>query len=251
MGKRINNIKQNFEKILNGEITIQYGSSLRRQILQNKTFEYKCNKCGIKEWNDEKITLEIEHKDGNNYNNKKENLEFLCPNCHSQTKTYKRKKTLISNTPKPQIPDGVIIKELEIGNNLNQTLLRLKLSNSGGNYRRLKNIIKTYNLEEIVNKVKREEQKKNELEKQLINENIIKTLKGELKFIAKNEKIIKISNFEKNKNRIQLIKDSDIDFNLSGWGKKLGGLFNMSPFGAMNWMKKELPEFYKNCFKHN
>lgn len=50
-----------------------------------------CNKCGLFEWLGLPITLEIEHKDGNSQNNAESNLECLCPNCHSQTPTYKAK----------------------------------------------------------------------------------------------------------------------------------------------------------------
>jgi len=56
-----------------------------------KKFENKCCKCGIDSWMNEPISLEIEHKDGDSSNNKEENLELLCPNCHSQTPTYKSK----------------------------------------------------------------------------------------------------------------------------------------------------------------
>jgi predicted RNA-binding Zn-ribbon protein involved in translation (DUF1610 family) len=49
---------------------------------------YKCNKCGVSHWNDKFIRLHIEHKNGNSRDNRIENLEFLCPNCHSQTETY-------------------------------------------------------------------------------------------------------------------------------------------------------------------
>ena len=47
-------------------------------------FEYKCNLCGIDSWNDQQLVLEIDHVDGQYWNNTKENLQFLCPNCHSQ-----------------------------------------------------------------------------------------------------------------------------------------------------------------------
>jgi 5-methylcytosine-specific restriction endonuclease McrA len=50
---------------------------------------YKCSNCGISEWNNSKIVLEIEHSDGNSTNNDSTNLKFLCPNCHSQTPTFK------------------------------------------------------------------------------------------------------------------------------------------------------------------
>ena len=50
---------------------------------------YKCNNCGIDKWNEKPLSLDIEHKDGNSTNNAPLNLELLCPNCHSQTSTYK------------------------------------------------------------------------------------------------------------------------------------------------------------------
>ena len=52
---------------------------------------YKCELCGWGEINPYtgKIPLEIHHKDGNWKNNKEENLQVLCPNCHSLTETYK------------------------------------------------------------------------------------------------------------------------------------------------------------------
>lgn len=52
---------------------------------------YKCELCG---WGEENtythtIPLEIHHIDGDYTNNKEENLQVLCPNCHSLTETYK------------------------------------------------------------------------------------------------------------------------------------------------------------------
>jgi len=50
-----------------------------------------CWECGITQWNGKEIVLELEHIDGNSTNNKEENLSLLCPNCHSQTQTYKNR----------------------------------------------------------------------------------------------------------------------------------------------------------------
>jgi hypothetical protein len=55
---------------------------------------YKCYKCGIDSWNDEPIELQLEHINGNHFDNRLENLTLLCPNCHSQTKTFCRKKII-------------------------------------------------------------------------------------------------------------------------------------------------------------
>lgn len=52
---------------------------------------YECQECGISKWNDKDITLDLEHIDGNSMNNSFMNLTLLCPNCHSQTPTYKSK----------------------------------------------------------------------------------------------------------------------------------------------------------------
>ena len=48
-----------------------------------------CNRCKIVDCNNEQVTFELEHKDGNRNNNFRENLEVLCPNCHSQTTTWR------------------------------------------------------------------------------------------------------------------------------------------------------------------
>lgn len=54
--------------------------------------EYKCEECGLTEWNNKKISLELHHIDGDRTNNIIENLQLLCPNCHSQTKNFRSKK---------------------------------------------------------------------------------------------------------------------------------------------------------------
>lgn len=56
-----------------------------------EVFGNKCSRCGIDNWNDEELIFELEHKDGNSDNNSKKNVCLLCPNCHSQTPTYKSK----------------------------------------------------------------------------------------------------------------------------------------------------------------
>jgi len=52
-------------------------------------FGNKCSVCGIESWNNKPIVFDLDHIDGNSDNNSKENVRLICPNCHSQTETYK------------------------------------------------------------------------------------------------------------------------------------------------------------------
>lgn len=63
-------------------------NNLRRYIINNNILPYRCAICGISEWNDKTLSLELDHINGVNNDNRLENLRFLCPNCHSQTTTY-------------------------------------------------------------------------------------------------------------------------------------------------------------------
>ena len=53
--------------------------------------KYKCIECGNKGfWRGKKIKLQVNHKNGNWKDNRKENLEFLCPNCHAATENWSK-----------------------------------------------------------------------------------------------------------------------------------------------------------------
>lgn len=67
-------------------------SHLIRALIDTDT-AYECSECGIVgEYNGKPLVLHVDHIDGDFRNNLKENLRFLCPNCHSQTSTYCRKR---------------------------------------------------------------------------------------------------------------------------------------------------------------
>lgn len=61
---------------------------LRRYILINNLLSYQCSQCGITTWQNKTLSLDLDHINGINNDNRIENLRFLCPNCHSQTTTY-------------------------------------------------------------------------------------------------------------------------------------------------------------------
>lgn len=57
--------------------------TLKLKLIRENIKEEKCEICGLSEWQGIKIPLELHHKDCNHYNNDLDNLQILCPNCHS------------------------------------------------------------------------------------------------------------------------------------------------------------------------
>ncbi len=62
----------------------------RRRVLaeQNDT----CLRCEINEWMGEQLVLELDHINGDHNDNQRDNLRYLCLNCHSLTPTYRNRK---------------------------------------------------------------------------------------------------------------------------------------------------------------
>jgi hypothetical protein len=60
---------------------------------------HRCEDCKGETWKENKIPLQMHHKDGNPINDVRENLMLLCPNCHTFTDTFCGKNTLNKNKP--------------------------------------------------------------------------------------------------------------------------------------------------------
>lgn len=126
-------------KLLNEEYESLSLSRLKKRIILEKG--YFCNICNISEWNNNSITLDLDHIDGDNKNNQIKNLRLLCPNCHSQTDTYKGR-----NIKKDKKIDKKLLLDLLIENNFNfhKSLLEIGVAPKGGNYKICHKLKKIY-----------------------------------------------------------------------------------------------------------
>lgn len=98
----------------------------------------KCSHCGINEWMGKPISLEVDHIDGDRKNNTRNNLEALCPNCHSQTATWRGRNM---SCGKKKVADELLRAAIEANDgNIRQALLSVGLAAKGGNYARAKKL---------------------------------------------------------------------------------------------------------------
>lgn len=118
--------------ILKSNYTDLSFESLRYRILYEQN--EKCNRCGLDEWMNTPLVLELEHKDGNHYNNERSNLEMLCPNCHSLTSTWRGRN---KKERKMRVSDESLLESLLLNEwNFRQSLILVGLAAKGGNYNR-------------------------------------------------------------------------------------------------------------------
>lgn len=122
------------KEILEAEYDTLSFERLKKRILLEQDNE--CNVCGLREWRGKPLTLELEHKDGNNQNNKRENLECLCPNCHSLTDTWRGRNK--KPTRRKKIKDEELVEAFIETGNIRQALLKVGLAAKGANYGRVK-----------------------------------------------------------------------------------------------------------------
>ena len=100
---KLNNVRK--EDILKENCKHQR-TVLRRYVIKNNLIPYKCAICGCTEWQGKTLSLELDHINGINNDNRLENLRFLCPNCHSQTSTYGSRNQQV-NSSEYDIPDDL------------------------------------------------------------------------------------------------------------------------------------------------
>ena len=132
--RSIENHRKNLVQNLSFE---KLGYHLRKQIVLEDQGA-ACLRCGLDTWLDNPIILELDHIDGNRNNNVRNNLRCLCPNCHSQTPTWKT-----GQTGKRKCTDDEIINAYDETKTISGTLKKLGMN--WGSHNTIKRVIKRYN----------------------------------------------------------------------------------------------------------
>lgn len=65
---------------------------LKERLYKENYKKKECEECHITSWNNKEIIFELEHINGIPNDNRINNLKILCPNCHSQTSTFRNNK---------------------------------------------------------------------------------------------------------------------------------------------------------------
>jgi hypothetical protein len=135
------------ERFVKGNKT--YGSTLNKWVKDYDLLPYKCSieDCvlSVSEnmiWNGKPINLDLDHVNGDSTDNRLENLRYLCPNCHSQTETYKgrnmknKRKPLVLPTSRKELLDNFnnlpspkdLEKEVKLAGSLYSVALKYSVS---------------------------------------------------------------------------------------------------------------------------
>ena len=79
------------DEILAGNHPHYQTNKLRKRLISEGMKELRCEVCNVTEWNGKQLSFELDHIDGDRCNHLLDNLRIICPNCHSQTNTYRGK----------------------------------------------------------------------------------------------------------------------------------------------------------------
>jgi hypothetical protein len=103
---------------------------------------YRCECCGLSEWCEMPIPLEVHHKDEDTLNNEIDNLQLLCRNCHGITDNFKGR----SNRKIVYISDDDFLDALRTSTNVHRALNKLNLTPKGGNYKRAYDLLNKHHI---------------------------------------------------------------------------------------------------------
>jgi len=107
--------------------------------------EDKCEICGINKWLGNPLTISVHHIDGDRRNNEVNNLQLLCPNCHSQTDNFSGRNKI--KVKLNELDNEVIINTIKTSSSIREVLIKLNVAITSKSYEKIKKIIQVNNIE--------------------------------------------------------------------------------------------------------
>lgn len=215
---------------------------IKKYLVDNNIKSNSCEICNLPPiWNGKILTLQLDHIDGDRYNNDLSNLRIICPNCHTQTDTYCSKNStrsfvnyrsisemdlieFFSKNSKLYLTDFCRYKNLNYGNAACRNYILKILGNTDSPY-----------LIPVRDKYLELNYKK-AFSKYKSKDDYFETVKknNDKKYAILCEELVK----------------SDIDFSKFGWVGKAADIIGIEPQYVKRWMIRFLPEFYeRKCYK--
>lgn len=112
--------------------------AINNYLINYKHWDHKCSRCGLSEWQGQEIPLELHHKNGNSSDNRIENLEYLCLNCHALTDSFRGRNI---NNGRIKVSDSELERALVENDSVRKALISVGLAPKGGNYIRAYKIL--------------------------------------------------------------------------------------------------------------
>lgn len=120
----------------NGKHSSQF---LKERIIKDSLMPHQCADCSLTDtWQGKPIVLELDHINGVGNDNRLLNLRFLCPNCHSQTATFRGRNI---NAKRVKVSDEALLQAFKEGGTIRQALIAVGLVPKGANYTRVSKLI--------------------------------------------------------------------------------------------------------------
>lgn len=135
--------KYNLNEILIEDSPYKSTTKLKIRLIKEGIKLETCENCKLSKWMGSKIPLELHHKNGNNTDNRLENLQILCPNCHGQTENYRGNNIISYKSEKTKKEflnkDLILNKKLVLKKETCEVKIKNKCINCGSDCNRIDN----------------------------------------------------------------------------------------------------------------
>ena len=97
--------------------------------------EWKCECCGLVEWQGKKLPLEVHHINGDRTDQRRENLQILCPNCHAVTGNWRSGNLGVHTKYGKRVSDEELLKAIHSEPSIAKALQKVGLADGASRYR--------------------------------------------------------------------------------------------------------------------